>query len=80
MYCIYKSPHKDRSTMMCVCVCLCLSDVPTFRGQGGLGQVQEAQSLVETTHLLDQVGDSWQEGQDNKMNKIPSVGFDFSSE
>lgn len=37
---------------------------PTFRGQGGLGQVEEAQSLVQATHLLDQVEDSWHESTD----------------
>lgn len=43
-----------------------VSEAPTFRGQGGLGQVEETQSLVEATHLLDQVGDSWQESEDGK--------------
>lgn len=52
-------------------------EAPTFRGQGGLGQVEEAQSLVEAAHLLDQVGDSWQENEDGKKT---CWGFDFSSE
>lgn len=34
---------------------------PTLGGQGGLGEIEEAQSLVQTTHLLNQVGDSWHE-------------------
>lgn len=34
---------------------------PTLGGKGGLGEVEEAQSLVEATHLLNQVGDSWYE-------------------
>lgn len=46
------------------------SEAPTFRGQGGLGQVEETQSLVEATHLLDQVGDSWQESEDGKKGDL----------
>lgn len=34
---------------------------PTFGGEGGLGEIEETQSLVEATHLLNQVGDSWNE-------------------
>lgn len=34
---------------------------PTFGGEGGLGEIEEAQPLVEATHLLNQVGDSWNE-------------------
>lgn len=45
------------------------SEAPTFGGQGGLGQVEETQSLVEATHLLDQVGDSWQESEDERKKK-----------
>lgn len=34
---------------------------PTLGGEGGLGEIEEAQSLVEATHLLNQVRDSWYE-------------------
>lgn len=33
--------------------------IPTLGGKGGLGEIEEAKSLVEATHLLNQVGDSW---------------------
>lgn len=38
----------------------------TFGREGGLGQIEEAQALVEATHLLDQVGDSWQKRREDK--------------
>ena len=49
---------------VCVCVCVCVRkrESPAFRGEGGLGQVEEAQSFVQAAHLLDQVGDSWHKG------------------
>ena len=60
---------------MCVCVCVCAVcaqceplgaavcqwSTPTLGGQGGFGEIEETQSLVEATHLLNQVGDSWYE-------------------
>lgn len=38
----------------------------TFGREGGLGQIEEAQALVEATHLLDQVGNSWQKRREDK--------------
>lgn len=34
---------------------------PTLGGERGLGEIEEAQALVEATHLLNQVGHSWYE-------------------
>lgn len=54
-------------------ICVCLQGQPleaaasqrstlTLGGEGGLGEIEEAQSLVEATHLLNQVRDSWNKG------------------
>lgn len=40
--------------------------VLTLGGQGGLGEVEEAESFVEATNLLDQVGDSWRSRTKNR--------------
>ncbi len=32
---------------------------PTLGGEGSFGEIEEAQSLVEATHLLNKVGNSW---------------------
>lgn len=45
---------------------------PTFGGKRGLGEIEETQSLVEATHLLNQVGDSWfeqKEGEETKRDR-----------
>lgn len=33
----------------------------TLGGEGGLGEIEEAQALVQAAHLLNEVGDSWYE-------------------
>lgn len=42
---------------------------PTLGGERGLGEIEEAQSLVEAAHLLNQVGDSWYERRRGKKIK-----------
>lgn len=47
---------------------------PTFGGERGLGEIEEAQPLVEATHLLNQVGDSWNERGEQPI--IPQLWLD----
>ncbi len=42
---------------------------PTLRGKGGFREIEETQSFVEATDLLNQVGDSWYKGGDKERRE-----------